>query len=347
MKPAGTVVITHNDIDGAAAAAMVVRKCGTDVNNVFPVDYLPDRLADAMEGVRRASGEGTTLFLLDITTGGSAADTFSGLVRNMKGKGAHVAWIDHHDCSCRAEAIARQCDLAVVGESRECATELARRYLRLCGDFEAGLGKLVHCADFQVAPEGEWSVGGSGALDMGLGSAETIRAYGYCMESINTLGSRKERQMEFRHVVGVLASGRFIDERMFITSRRFERLNSERIAAMLEGLYAISGRISVGFSKAVESSEACAEILARTGADIGILVKDDGNVSIRCNDGWDIIGLARKLGGGGHPHAAGFQVERPPSHGVEAWRRRLVERIRLKAEELGMLAEPICVAEPA
>jgi oligoribonuclease NrnB/cAMP/cGMP phosphodiesterase (DHH superfamily) len=321
-------VVAHADPDGVASASGLAIKCGIDSENIFFTDYHTDSLKIAVEGAMSVIEKGTSsLFLFDLTPKGTAEDPLSKLIRDAKSKDADVFWIDHHDCrSKEAMCLAVLCDLAVFGESRYCATELVGKHLGVDGVFYENLGKLIHCADFQVRPEGKWSIAG-------LDAAKVICAYGYSMEAISALPYEK-KQEELKNVVKIFESGRFIDKHIYGMARDFRKVNAERMAVMLENLHIIPEGV-IGFPPGpVEPSEACRRMLEETGAKIAFVVEPEGNVSMRRRD--DSINLAIIAGwldGGGHPYAAGFQVEKRPSGGVEAYESGIEEKINAAVEK--------------
>ncbi len=93
-------------------------------------------------------------------------------------------------------------------------------------------------------------------------------------------------------------------------AKSYERTNNLRIRALLGGLEVVSGKMAVGFSKEVDSSDACRAMLDRTGADISILIKTGSRTASIRSVKSDMTALAMAFGGGGHPHAAGFEVPR-------------------------------------
>jgi DHHA1 domain. len=72
-------------------------------------------------------------------------------------------------------------------------------------------------------------------------------------------------------------------------------------------------KVDVGFSKNLKSNNACEKIFEKTNADIAIFVNiKSGSVSIRRKDKCkvDLTKLASYFGGGGHPYASGFNLDK-------------------------------------
>jgi nanoRNase/pAp phosphatase (c-di-AMP/oligoRNAs hydrolase) len=130
-----------------------------------------------------------------------------------------------------------------------------------------------------------------------------------CIDYFNMGNAYEAKARKLRHVVEVISSGRLLDKRMKDAAAKFDKINNERIEKVLKDLYVVSGKIAIGFSKKVDSTDACMSVIRKAHTDVGIMVNlDNSKGSIRSVDS-DIMGLANRLGGGGHPHASGFNLD--------------------------------------
>jgi uncharacterized protein len=294
------VSITHaSDIDGVASAALIKMKYGVPSDRLFFTDYSEKGLAYAKDSLGKTlrGKERVVLFLADVGINDSLYLEFLDLVKSVKKRGGVVIWLDHHVWGGKElEEIAGRCDLAIVGENRKyCATEITGKVLGIGTNFTNRLVKIVHYSDFNITPRDRKIY-------------DLVGVYAMSTAFYNTLGYRA-RDRGLRHIAEVLASGRFTDGKILRDARAFERLNNSRIAKMLKDLYSAGDGVSIGFSEDVQSTRACAAISEKTGADVSICVKPrDGKASIRSSI-MDCMPLVKSLGGGGHPHAAGFKVD--------------------------------------
>ena len=119
-------------------------------------------------------------------------------------------------------------------------------------------------------------------------------------------------------------------------AKSYERTNDLN-KGLLGGMEVISGKMAMAFSKEVDSSDACHEMIDRSGADISILIKTGSRTASIRSVKSDMSALAMSFGGGGHPHAAGFEVPRAYDIGNAKGRKRLLDAIAAKSKKLGLL----------
>ncbi len=292
-------VITHiADMDGIGSAAMVKMKFGMPSGNAFFAAHSATEMIEVERGMRKLYSKGILLFITDLALRKETAPFFERIIRKVHEGGGAVVLLDHHAWEDdMVERIARKCDFAAFGENREmCAAELTRSFIGLKGKFVGDFMDLVHHADFYVLFKDakrqsivdEWKLG---------------------IDYFNMGSSYGTKARNLRHVVEVISSGRLSDKRIKDAASRFEKLNAERIGKAMKDLYVVSGKIAVGFSRHVDSTDACMSAIRKAHTDIGIMVNlDHGKGGIRSVKS-DVVGLARALGGGGHPHASGFSVD--------------------------------------
>lgn len=294
------VSITHaNDIDGLGSAAIIRMRLGIPLDRIFFSDYSPEGLrgiGNRIEKIVKKEGM-IILFLTDVGMNKALNRIYKRIIMNVKSEGGAVVWLDHHVWSeSDLKDIASKCDLAIVGENTKyCAAEITRRALRLNGPFIDKFTRLVHYSDFNITPKDK----------------NTYRKIGVYAMSITSYANlpRNKRDAALRHVVDVVSKGRFNDERIRRDARNFERLNKARVANMLKSLYSAGKDAYIGFSESIQSNLGCGAIMDKTGADVGIYVNlSAGKASMRSIK-TDCTVLANRLGGGGHPHAAGFGVD--------------------------------------
>lgn len=291
------ITITHaTDIDGIGSAALLKMKYDIPDSRQFFVDYSAEGLERAFVHLRKVHGRGDTLFIADLGLNRGTVKLFSDMIRFVKKNGGHVIWFDHHPWDAEAiSSVASACDIAIVGENtRHCATEITYRELGFEDKFTSNFARIVHYSDFNVKPKS-------------MKDRKTIGTYALSIAYYNTMDAR-ERDVRLHRLVNIICSGRLLDAKVRSDARAFERINNERIGKMLGELY-LGKRIAVGFSEEIQSTQACAAVMEKSGKDVAVYVnleKGKGHIRSRIAD---CSVLASMLGGGGHPHAAGFNID--------------------------------------
>ncbi|MDE1854794.1 MAG: hypothetical protein KGH57_00530 [Candidatus Micrarchaeota archaeon] len=292
-------VLSHiADIDGVGAASLVRIRYKIPLSNVFFTGHDYGEVVSAEAGLRRLYRRGILLFVTDLTPGDETAPIYEKIVGSVNRNGGKVIFLDHHPWSDKLiRRIAKKCLVAVFGENRQmCATELVKKYTGLDTKFVREFAHIVHHADFyiQLAEKRH---------------SKLVDDYAMHLAGVNMSKSYAKRIGGLRHVVAVISSGRFEDKAISEGAERFRKLNRDRIAKMLESVYRVSNRIGIGFTKQVDSTEACMAIIHKERLPMSVVVNlDHMKGSIR-STGPNITPLANAFGGGGHPHASGFSID--------------------------------------
>ncbi len=293
------VVMSHaNDMDGIASAALIFRRFNVPPSNLFFSDYSAEALGYAKRRICKMRGI-DALFITDLSLNDSFKPIYAEIIKTVKRLGGRVFWFDHHPWKDDdVKNIGGMCDVAIVGENKKyCATEITAAELGLNDKFARNLLRIVHISDFNLEPRDAHTRSLIGTYALGIT---------YC----NTLKSRAAIYKKLRHIVAVIGSGRLSDALLDHDADTFRRTNRERIKKMLTALYVSKGQgIAVGFSKDVQSTEACMEIIRRARVDIGVYVNTESKTGHIRSVRSDSSPLARSLGGNGHPHASGFPVK--------------------------------------
>jgi oligoribonuclease NrnB/cAMP/cGMP phosphodiesterase (DHH superfamily) len=322
-------VLSHiADIDGVGSAALIRMRFGMPLENIFFSGYGAEDLKEAEAGLSRLYGKRILLFIMDLSPESETLSIFQSIIRNVQKGGGSVVFLDHHQWKTEMiRKIASKCDLAVIGENRMmCATELARKMTGLRNDFVNEFVDIVHHGDFNIRIRNKRR-------------AELSDTYMMSINHCNMTKSYDARIRKLRRIADVISSGRFSDKEMRKRALEFRRINSERIESMLNDLYHISNKIAVGFSRQVDSTEACEEIIRRSKVDIGMVINlDHGKGSIRSVES-DTLRFANELGGGGHPHASGFNIDLKEHNFLRSGedRKRLVDEISDAAKKSGLI----------
>jgi oligoribonuclease NrnB/cAMP/cGMP phosphodiesterase (DHH superfamily) len=292
-------VLSHiGDIDGVGATALLKMKYKMPASNIFFTSHDLADLKKAYSGLKRLFKKGTLFFITDMNPSRDTAKFYEEMVKQVESKEGHVIWFDHHSWSDRSlKEIAAKCDIAVVGENkRMCATQLVQRFAKLNSRFAKEFTELVYYTDFYLSTKNKKYQKFIEEYKLSIGYYTMNNAYGATHKNL-------------RHLAGVIASGRFTDKKIHVAAMKFKALNEKRTREMLSNLYPISSNLVIGFSKQVDSSDACHAIMEKSGADVVVLVKTDhGHCGIRSREA-DTVRFSNILGGGGHPHASGFSID--------------------------------------
>ncbi len=295
-------IITHgNDLDGLGSAALIRRKYYVPLKNVFFLDYGEKKLNYAIEDIVRMSKGKSIVFVADTGMNDRQVSSFKHLILHIKKNGGKVFWFDHHYWKkSQVRDIARICDLAIIGENeRACAAEITRAELELKDRFSVMLAKMAHETDF--AP----------ILHPYIRNVKNpVEVYGLAFSYYNTIDGIEKQTASLRKVVGMLSSGRFLDKAIVDQAREFESRTKMELSRIERQIYSVNKDFSIGFAQSINSNIACDRIRKMTNSDVVLYIDTTHNKGHFRSTKANIIGLAASFGGGGHPHSAGFDIDR-------------------------------------
>ncbi len=291
-------IMSHqSDIDGVGSAALIRMKYEVPLSNIFFTDYSKAGLEYVDKNLSTMYKNGITLFIADLGINDSLIPSYKKIVDHVKKHNGSVVWFDHHPWPESAvKEIASKCDIAIVGENDKfCATEITYRELGFRGKFTKDFVKIVHHSDFNIPPKEK-------------GHRDLVGLYALSITNYNTSHSRDMMTKKLRHVVDVISKGEFSDPTIRGDATSFKKLNDSRINLMLKDLITRKN-FALGFSKQIQSTAGCGAIMDKSGKEISIYINisdQRGHIRSRTTD---ISLLASALGGGGHPHASGFNID--------------------------------------
>lgn len=292
------IIISHiADLDGITSAALIMQRYGIKKENVMFADYSVNRLLWIEKQIKKKIQKNTTLFITDIGTNASTIGIFSRIITFVKQSGGKVFWFDHHTWSNDSvEKLASKCDIAVVGENKLfCAAEITAAELELNDAFTKKLIRIVHMSDFNIKPKDKYS-------------EEIIKSYVLSTTYYSSL-NLAAYEKKTRSIAEQISNGVLIPKFIIADSRKFEKINSNRLKTLKKNIIA-DQIIALGFSKYVSTNDACACILDSAGVDIGVYLNTETSKCHLRSKINDCSLLAQTFGGGGHPHASGFEVNK-------------------------------------
>ena len=319
------IALSHSeDLDGIAAATLVRIKYNISHERVMYIDYSTEQLRRASDWVKSMASKATTLFITDLSVNDSKAEMYREIIMSIKSKGGSVIYLDHHPWGEKAQKlVAILCDHAVFGEQKECASEITAKYLKISGPNIKRLLHMCHLSDNNIKADGE-------------PERAMIKTYSMAITYYNTL-PEKERLEKLIWFSDTIAEGDMDNPILKYDADEFERVSRERTGEMLEGLSFVGNFIAVGFAGSVQPTYAASLIFRKAERQIAIYINTDACKGSIRSTGRDISGLAKSLGGGGHPCAAGFEFNNRYDLKTSRGRARLLKRIEASARDLGLL----------
>lgn len=301
----GLYNITHAvDIDGMSSAAFLVRYRGMPLENIIFSNYNESRFARMERTVSELRPSGSLIVLSDLNVNAPMLHRYVKMLSHLRRMGNKIVWLDHHPWGdAPVKAISPLCDLIVEGENRErCGAELVYKFLCERDRFGDRLADFAHTADFARPFKS-------------MAQGRRIIRFSQVIKYFNVLGQDRGDSM-LRRVVSCLATGDYSSKFIALAQGRYNGIMTRKTQELLGStrMFRAGGiSVAVGFSSKISGSMGCSAMMEKFRPDMALYVDYDplefsGN--IRSTEGVDCSILARKLGGGGHPHAAGFSIKR-------------------------------------
>ncbi len=286
--------VTHNDFDGIASAAVLVHYTGMRLDRVF-FNPSVDGFASVHESLIKENPHGSTIVFTDLSISDGLLGRVSNMLKFLKSNNNTVAWIDHHQLSEEVIFEASElCDFIICGEDpKHCATELIYNILSRSDQSAKEVADTAHLIDFNL---------------MDNKNKELMDSLACSITFINYSGNPAPG---LRKLVDIVSKGElrstFIKD-LYSKYMKEAEANTELLKRNARSFKAGDYTIGIGYGKHIQSSAACATIHDKLNTDINVFIKTDiMSMSIRSDAGADCSILARALGGGGHPQAAGAQ----------------------------------------
>ena len=276
LEGASVVVITDSDADGLTCAALVQETH----QGAVCVPTSPYGLEDCLNLVAKYSDQGVKIYICDL-----CPDSVEGIepgLEELCDKTDFILWCDHHrwdeDVCDFVKSLGIRVELG--DSSEECAADVVFRVLN--GEFSEDMKELV-----QVT------------RDHDLWLCEDARS-GYLSDFAMWAPFK-----EYIEVVREYGANLPEDVMLFIQEHREEK-NDLIGRAVDRAEYRKIGGFTIGITYGRCSQNEVAEGIRGEGADVCVIIKPTGGVSIRGSEKFERCHeLARIFGGGGHPRAAG------------------------------------------
>lgn len=298
--------IVHNDFDGTASAAVYARAVKALPKNVFFTE--PNKLHSLL-----ASLELRGVYNIMIADLGINASTFNEIVKNLKkliDQGANVEWFDHHVWKDEWKEELKKIGVSVYHDTSTCGAGVIYKYKNPNDEFSRRLSSADCSVDIWLHDD-----------PMG--------------EKLRRIVENNKDYSWKNELIKMFYNGILWDD-------TFDKMLEEVVSRELEGykkvmksykLIQINGHkvvVAVRWKGPPDISYASQFLMTRT--DASVFVSANGkSISFRSKE-IDVRQFAVKLGGGGHPLAAGAQLKVPIIY-------RFLNRIGIKGPMLNWVTK--------
>ena len=287
-------IVTHTDLDGVGSAAAMLASTGRSPGEATILYAEPYNVHESLETVLEHAERGDLVAVSDLGPNRRSFPRAVEAVRGLTGRGVRVEWYDHHVWSPDEQEVLRRAGATLVVDTSTCATGVvARNAPRLHGtEPPAWLPELERavCAadlwrwDHPLAPK-----------------------------LFRVADARHEdgREAWRNRLVEKLATGTLWDSELEEKLQEYITLELANYGRIMGTVYVTPPpcRVAAAYKERGPPSNSFigASLLSRYRADIAVIVRSNGAVSLRSRT-VDVQVIAKRLGGGGHPRAAGAKA---------------------------------------
>mgnify|MGYP001772759295 CR=1 len=297
------IIVTHNDLDGVGAAAAYLRIVGlrpSEATVIFAEPYNVDEIVERLQGYLE---DRTTIAFMDIGFNRSSTPRAIELLRGSGAKELNVEWYDHHVWQPDDVKLVQSIGSKVFIDRSTCGAGVVIRYAsklygRSVDEFLERLESAVCAADLW-----RWD----DPLAPKLFRAST---------SPPNMHNSAWKQL----LIEKFYSGILWDDDLQARLKEYLREEFMRSSSELRGV-AVARAGSCSAAAVVRKYDLPSDsilgsmLVSRTNAQLSAMVKRRGfrrvSISLRSRGGADVQVIAKSLGGGGHPRAAGAAMNLP------------------------------------
>ncbi len=287
-------IVTHTDLDGAGSAAAALRAYGRKIEEATILYAEPYNIHEKLGDIIEYLDQGDILVVSDLGPNRASIQETLEFVAKAVEKGARVDWYDHHIWPEEWVRSMKEKGVNLTIDTSTCATGVVARYATSLNnypydDYMRELEAAVCAADLwrwdhPLAPK--------------LFRVADTR-YG-------------EDKVEWRNrLVAKLSSGVLWDDEL---EERLEDYVNNELAnynRILSTVYVVEGecRVAAAYKTRGPPSNSFigASLISRFNADIAVIIRSNGGLSLRSRR-INVQKIALELGGGGHPRAAGARI---------------------------------------
>jgi len=277
--------IVHNDFDGTASAAVYARAVKSLPKTVFFTE--PNKLHSLLKSLQLRG-----VYNIMIADLGINASTFNEIVKELRrliSEGAKIEWFDHHVWKDEWKDELRKIGVLVYHDTSTCGAGVIYKYKNKEDEFSRKLASADCSVDIWLHddPMGEKL----------RRIVETNKDFSWKIELIKTFYNGVLWNENFERMLEDIVSKEIEGYRKLMKNVRLIEIDGHRVV------------IALRWKGPPDISYASQFLMTRLNAEV--FVSANGrNVSFRSRD-IDVRQFAVKLGGGGHPLAAGAQLTVP------------------------------------
>jgi oligoribonuclease NrnB/cAMP/cGMP phosphodiesterase (DHH superfamily) len=293
-------IITHGDADGVAAAGLYLYLRDNPESVVYFTE--PYNLHYALARVSQSKYE--RVVITDLGVNPSTLSKLLEHLRALRKSEVKIVWYDHHVWNNDWIRSVNELGVELHVDTSTCATGIVAKYTQ----------PLRSQVDYAFVEQ----------LTRGVCAGDLWRFDHWLGPYYIRLVRRRDKDSWRRRVLVHIASGEYwsreFNSRVEDHVDRELSLLSSRLAVYTKSIGDSYKVAVVRDDKVIDSSFVAPYIMGRYGVNVVVVASSDGKLSFR-SSGVSIRELAVKLGGGGHPYAAGSKIRIP-------WFIRLLSRIR-------------------
>ncbi len=288
-------IVTHTDLDGVASAAAALRVAGRDLDHATIIYAEPYNIHEKLETIREYVDEGDYVIISDL---GPNRDSFKPTVeavRDMTSRGARIYWYDHHVWSDEELKMVEEAGAKIRIDKNTCATGVVARYMPT----DIGVERDSFLEELESA----------------VCAADLWRWDHHLAPKLFRVAENR-RSEDWKNILAVkLSNGILWDEELEEALRDYVAKELEGYNKVVSTVYVTEDpcRVAAAYKRfrgPPSNSMIGAMLQGRYSPDIAVIVRSNGGVSLRSRR-VNVQIVASRLGGGGHPVAAGARVGLP------------------------------------
>jgi len=275
------VSLTHGgDLDGIASAAIIYRYSKLRNYNCELYFSEPYNLNESLRALTITSKQYDEIVIADLGINRKIYADVLDFLEKIKEKNIVIKWFDHHVWSNDISSNIKKVVDVFVNDTRFCAAELVQMHLLPNDSIARRIALLARDIDFWLRKH-----------DLSVKLSKII----------------KSNRISKKQIVENLSEGIFWNNDFQKVYEELDTVEKKLLNRALRNVetYNVKG-LKVALVKDNIPAGLIADLLAEKGFDIIIVISYTGKISLRRgrND-INLLPIAEKLGGGGHPYAAG------------------------------------------
>ncbi|MEB3787408.1 MAG: DHHA1 domain-containing protein [Desulfurococcales archaeon] len=288
-------IVTHTDLDGIASAAAALRVSGRSLDHATIIYADPYNIHEKLIQIKEHVEDGDYIVISDL---GPSRDSFKptvDIIRDITGRGARVYWYDHHVWGDDEVKAASDAGAVLRIDRGTCATGVVARYMP---------------AD--IGAEGDEFLS---ELESAVCAADLWRWDHHLAPKLFRVAENRRSEEWKNTLAAKFSSGVLWDEELEEALRDYIARELEGYNKIVSMVYVTEApcRVAAAYKKfrgPPSNSMIGALLQGRYMPDIAVILRSNGGISLRSKR-VNVQVVAARLGGGGHPAAAGAKIRMP------------------------------------